>query len=591
MIARLIAALMLLASPAAAQDAAEDLHALFEEARAYDVSQNPYLRAAEGDVEARGEWPDISPEAQAERIEAYQGFVDQLEDIDRSALSQDDQLNYDLFAWVMNGRIEEGRFDEARMPFTNDSGLHTSLSSTARNTRIRDAAQAEAWLDRLEAYPAYVDQGIANMRRGIETGWVQPRPIAQAIVDTAKAQIPDEETRDSVYFSPLSYLPETIDAETATDLRNRGARVIDGEIRPALNRLADFLETEYLPAAGEALGARSRPGGEAYYRFVVKDFTTTDMTPEEVHELGLLEVARIRGEMDAIIEEVGFEGSFEDFLEFLRTDPQFYAETPRELLMVASYYAKKADDKMPEFFGKLPRNSYGVRAVPDDIAPNYTTGRYWGGNYIEGRAGGYMVNTFDLTQRPLYNIPSLTLHEGVPGHHHQIALSNELEGLPEFREGLYPTAYGEGWGLYTEKLGVEMDIYETPYEHFGRLSYEMWRACRLVVDTGIHWYGWSREEAEACFLENSALSPLNIRNEVSRYISWPGQALAYKIGELKLWELRARAEAALGEDFDIRAFHDAVLAEGGMPLSLLEAKIDRWIEAELAENNEETRPA
>ncbi len=332
-----------------------------------------------------------------------------------------------------------------------------------------------------------------------------------------------------------------------------------------------------MPAARDSLGARDLPGGEDLYRALVQQHTTLDLTPEEVHARGQAEVARIRAEMDAVIAETGFEGDFAEFLDFLRTDPQFYAQSERELMMAASYLAKKADDAMPAFFHHLPRLSYGVRPVPAAIAPNYTTGRYWPGDAESGQAGGYMVNTYRLDQRPLYELPALTVHEAVPGHHHQIAIAQELENVPEFRKQGYITAFGEGWGLYTEFLGVDMGMYETPYEHFGRLTYEMWRACRLVADTGIHWYGWSRDEAEACFLENSALAPLNITNEVSRYISWPGQALAYKTGELLIRELRSDAESQLGEAFDLAAFHDRILDEGGVPLGYLEDKMRTWI--------------
>ena len=281
--------------------------------------------------------------------------------------------------------------------------------------------------------------------------------------------------------------------------------------------------------------------------------------------------------MDSVIRDTGFEGSFSEFLNFLRTDPQFYAKSREELLMHASYIAKQIDGKMPEYFGTLPRLSYGVIPVPKAIEKNYTTGRYFSGNPDRGQAGNYVVNTYNLPNRPLYNLPALTAHEGVPGHHMQIAIGQELKGLPKFRRSLYPTAFGEGWGLYAEKLAGEMGIYKTPYEKFGQLSYEMWRACRLVVDTGLHWKGWTREQAEACFLENSALAPHNIKTEVQRYISWPGQALAYKVGELKILELRSKAKTELGADFDIRRFHDAVLLNGGLPLEMLERQINRFI--------------
>jgi len=351
---------------------------------------------------------------------------------------------------------------------------------------------------------------------------------------------------------------------------------------PAYKDLLKFLEDDYLPKARPNVGIGSTPEGRAYYASLVRYYTTLDLTPDEVHEIGLREVARIRSEMDAIIAETGFEGGFAEFLEYLRTDPKFYAQTEEELLKEAAWLAKQVDGKMPEFFRTLPRLSYGVIKVPDEIAPRYTTSRYWGGDGKKGRAGNYVVNTYDLTQRPLYNLPALTLHEGVPGHHHQISLGQELTGVPDFRKNLYPTAFGEGWGLYAEKLGIEMGIYKTPYDNFGRLSYEMWRACRLVVDTGMHWKNWTRDQAESCFLDNSALAKHNIKTEVERYISWPGQALAYKIGELKIIELRERAEASLGDKFSIRDFHDAVLLQGGIPLSILETRIDNWIAEELS---------
>jgi len=586
--AALFALLCLAASPSAAQqaeDPTDRLHALFEDVHAFDLAEDPIQAGRRGDLDALGALPVNTPDAEARRLERTRDFLDRLQGIDRAALSADDQLSYDILEWMLGWRVELAGFDQGRIPFRNDSGFHTTLSGLARQTRLRTPDQAEAWISRLNDYPRYVEEHIANLQRAIDTGWTQPCMIAERVLETARAQVPGQAVEESAYFLPFETMSDAIPAETRQALEESGYLAINESVRPAAIQLELFLEEDYLPACRDELGARAMPSGEDYYPALVRYFTTTEMTPEEVHQVGQSEVARIRGEMEAIIAELGFEGSFAEFLDFLRTDPQFYAETPRELLMTAAYYAKKADDQMPAFFGTLPRNSYGVRPVPEDIAPNYTTGRYWPGDYENGVAGGYMVNTHDLAQRPLYNIPALTVHEGVPGHHHQIALAQELEGLPEFRKNLYPTAFGEGWGLYTEKLAVEMGIYETPYEHFGRLTYEMWRACRLVVDTGVHWYGWSREEAEACFLENSALAPHNIRTEVDRYISWPGQALAYKIGELKLWELRGRAEESLGAAFDIRSFHDAVLAEGGMPLGVLEEKIERWIAAEAAEED------
>ncbi|MCK5040906.1 MAG: DUF885 domain-containing protein, partial [Sphingomonadales bacterium] len=347
-----------------------------------------------------------------------------------------------------------------------------------------------------------------------------------------------------------------------------GRQAVMSNVMPAMQKFHDFFTTSYIPQARQSLGIRDVPQGEEYYKFLVGYYTTLDITPEEVHELGLSEMARIKAAMEEIIIEVGFEGSFAEFLEFMRSDEQFYATSPEQLLKEAAWIAKRIDGVLPGFFGKMPRMPYGVRAVPDDLAPNYTTGRYWGATKGGIYGGFFMVNTYALDKRPLYNLPALALHEGVPGHHLQIALGEELEGVPDFRLDLYPHAFGEGWGLYSEKLGEEMGIYQTPYERFGRLTYEMWRAGRLVVDTGMHYMGWTRDEAVQLFVENSALSTHNINTEVDRYISWPGQALAYKMGELTIIRLREKAENVLEEKFDIRDFHDAVLANGGIPLNV-----------------------
>jgi uncharacterized protein (DUF885 family) len=342
-------------------------------------------------------------------------------------------------------------------------------------------------------------------------------------------------------------------------------------------KFADVLAKDYLPAARPKLAWRTTPNGEKTYRFFVRRETTTQMTPDEIHQLGLSEVARIRGLMEKTIAETGFQGSFAEFLQLLRTDARFYAKTPEELMQRASEIAKRSDDQLPRLFGTLPRLSYGVRPVPADIAEGYTTGRYWAGSMQQGQAGGYMVNTSHLDQRPLYELPALTVHEAVPGHHLQIALSQELNGLPYFRRNTSPTAFTEGWGLYSEFLGEEMGIYRDPYERFGRYSYEMWRACRLVADTGIHWLGWDVEQARRCFTENSALATHNIQTELERYISWPGQALAYKIGELRFRALRQQAEQALGERFNVRKFHDLLLLSGALPLDVVGKRVQAWI--------------
>jgi uncharacterized protein (DUF885 family) len=381
---------------------------------------------------------------------------------------------------------------------------------------------------------------------------------------------------DDPLLAPLKTLPATIPAAEQATIRDRALSLL-GPIKAEQSKLLSFLTTDYLPHARTSLAARDLPNGEAYYRWAVRHHTTTDMTPDEIHDLGMREVKRIREEMEQAIKDAGFKGSFKDFQHFLRTDPQFYVSTREALLEKAAIFNKRVDDALPREFGRLPRLPFAVREIPRESEESATTAYYDAGAPALGVAGGFMVNTSHLDQRPLYELPALALHESEPGHHLQIALSQELTGIPRFRRNAYVTAYVEGWALYSEQIGEEMGMYRTPYEHFGRLSYEMWRACRLVADTGIHWLHWSRDQARACFTDNTALAPKNIEVELDRYIGWPGQALAYKIGELKIMALRRRAETALGPKFDVRAFHDAVLLEGPMPLDLLEQRIDAWI--------------
>lgn len=552
------------------------LDQLIADVRAADMASDPISAGMDGDSEARRRLPDVSPENGRKAGAKNEKFIARWKAIPRASLSEEQQLNYDLIGWELNRRIMLAPMDQSRIPFTNDSGFFNSIGYTVRNTRFDTTEDYRDYMARLNDVPRFFDQHMDNMRRGMKEGYTAPAeimPAILAVVGDMEAMTAEEHPLAAPFMNVNSRIPE---AERAA-IKAEGMAIISGVVLPAYDKLNTFMVTEYAPAARPDIGLSSVPGGKENYRTLVKYYTTLDITPEEVHEIGLSEVARIRGEMEEIIAEVGFEGTFAEFLNFLRTDPQFYAETREDLLKEASYIAKRVDGKMPEYFGTLARLSYGVIPVPREIEKNYTTGRYFGGNAKEGKAGNYVVNTYDLEQRPLYNLPALTLHEGVPGHHHQISLAAEQEGVPEFRQNLYPHAFGEGWGLYSEKLGVEMGIYQTPYENFGRLTYEMWRACRLVMDTGMHYMGWTREEAEACLLENSALAPHNVKTETDRYIAWPGQALAYKMGELKILELRKRAEDSLGEDFDIRQFHDAVLVDGAVPLSILEQRIDRWI--------------
>ena len=554
----------------------DSLSLLIADFETAELQGDIYRRGQEGDREALKQLPDISPEAFAAQTEITTAFLSRHARLSMQPMTEQDRLNYDLLGFVLTQRQRLAPFDTARVPFTNDSGFFNQLSFVVRQTDFKSVEDYEAYAARLTRLPRYFAQAKENLRRGIRTNFTASAEILPGIQDMIDAMAESSAEAHPLYV-PFKSFPDSMSEADQTRLSALGTAAMVSAVIPAYRDLSKFMREEYTTAARQTAGLGNSETEREYYRAVTRYFTTLDISPDEVHDLGLSEVARIRGAMDKVIEEVGFEGSFAEFLNFLRTDPQFYAQSREELLMHASYLAKQLDGKMPQYFATLPRLSYGVIPVPKEIEKTYTTGRYFSGNPERGQAGNYVVNTYNLPNRPLYNLPALTAHEGVPGHHMQIAIGQELKGLPEFRKSLYPNAFGEGWGLYAEKLAGEMGIYKTPYEKFGQLSYEMWRACRLVVDTGLHWKSWTREEAEACFLENSALAPHNIKTEVQRYISWPGQALAYKIGELKILELRAKAEASLGDDFDIRTFHDAVLSNGGIPLDILEKQIERFI--------------
>lgn len=558
----------------------DSLDALIHDFEEAQLKRDPVTAGELGDADALRRLPDVSLAAEKQSQIENKEFLSRHVQLSTRPMSEEERLNYDLLGFALKQKQRLAPFDEARLPFTNDSGFFNNILYLARQTRFEKVSDYEAYASRLTELPRYFLQHKNNMRRGMESGFTAAAEIMPGILETVENLASQPATEHPLY-EPFTRYPESISAEDQARLKELGEAAIKSSVLPAYKNLAEFLAEDYIPEARQTSGIGDSEEARNYYRALVRYFTTLDMTPDEIHQKGLAEVTRIRSKMDKIIEEVGFEGDFSDFIAELRSNPKFYAKSERELLMTASYIAKKLDGKMPEYFGTLPRLSYGVMPVPKEIAPTYTTGRYWGGSPEQGRAGNYVVNTYNLKQRPLYNLPALTAHEAVPGHHHQIALAQENEDVPRFRQSLYPNAFGEGWGLYAEKLAGEMGIYETPYERFGQLTYEMWRACRLVVDTGLHWKGWSREQAESCFLENSALAAHNVKTEVDRYISWPGQALAYKIGELKILELRQRAKEALGTDFDIRRFHDAVLEDGGVPLNLLEKKIDRWIGQEI----------
>jgi uncharacterized protein (DUF885 family) len=568
-------ALTVSSTPALAQSRAENqLNALIGAYERLDRQVDPLTAGSEGDREALRRLPDASPEARAAQRAELVRLQQQIERVDARRLPDEAALNRALLLRMIGQQIERIDFDTSRVPISNGDGFFTLADYLAYTTPIQSPDDAEAWIARLEALPLFYQQNIANARRGAADGVTQPRIVADRALETARAQVA---TMTTTLLTPLARMPASIPAADQESYRARARAIVEERVLPEHRTFIAFMENEYLPAARPQIGVSSVPNGRDFYRFLVRAYTTTEMTPEEIHALGASEVARIRAAMEREIAASGFQGDFAAFQRFLRTDPQFYAQSAEDLVEKASEIAKRADGQLPRLFGTLPRLPYDIRVIPAESAEGSTTAYYTQGSPALGMAGAYWVNTSRLDQRPLYELPALTLHEAVPGHHLQIALAQEQGELPYFRRNASVTAFVEGWGLYAESLGEEMGIYRTPYERFGRLSYEMWRACRLVADTGIHWLGWDIEQARRCFAENTALSPHNIQTELERYIATPGQALAYKIGELRLHALRREASEALGARFDVRAFHDVVLGAGPLPLELLETRVRAWI--------------
>lgn len=519
---------------------------------------------------------DISPEALANRHATRLDYYQQLQAIDAAQLSAQNQINLHMIQYALANAIDEYEFNAHLMPITNEFGFHSALANLPNQAGTRNAQQLEQYLQQLRAIPDYFAQQKAYMREGIETGMTQPAVVLAGLTDGILAYVtPDP--RDSVFYRPFQQRPRHVSEAEFAELEMEAQTLIATTVNVAYQDFYDFMRDEYMPNARQTIAAVDLPHGERYYANRAKHYTTTDLSPAQIHQIGLDEVARIRQEMAAVIAETGFDGSFADFTDYLRTDPKFYAQTAEELLKEASFIAKRADAELPALFKLLPRQPYGVTEVPAEIAPNYTTGRY-SGSRRDDQAGFYWVNTYALDRRPLYELEALTLHEAVPGHHLQIALANEMTDVPDYRRNTYISAFGEGWGLYAEYLGLEMGFYTDPYSNFGRLSFEMWRAARLVVDTGMHTMGWSRDRAVEFMASNTALSMHNVNTEIDRYISWPGQALAYKLGEIQIRELRAEAEQRLGEDFDIREFHHQVLQHGSIPLHMLEENLRQYIE-------------
>ena len=562
--------------PAAAQAAPANA-AAGADARFKEIYRTEWAwRTGQAGISASGEaqpnngrLDDVDATSQQLRLAYWQGVLKQLDGVDAAQLSPANQVNYAIYRAQIGNFVADQQFMNWQMPFNSDSAFWSDIGYALGGDHLRTASDYDRYLDRLSQIPAYFDQQIANMRAGLKRGFSVPRAVLDGrdVSIAAVAELKDP-TRSS-FYEPFKQLPASIPADQAQALQGQALRRIRDEVIPAYAKLLAFFRDEYVPQARTTLAAEALPDGKAFYRQQIREYTTLDLAPDEIHRIGLEQVAKIHAQMLEVMADTGFKGSFAEFLQFLRTDPQFYAKTPEELLMRSAWVAKQVDGQMARYFGHLPRQRFTIEPVPADIAPYYTSGR--------GGADAYLVNTYDLKSRPLYNMPALTLHESYPGHALQLELANEQHGQPAFRRNSYISAYGEGWGLYSEYLGNEMGIYQTPYQRFGYLTYQMWRACRLVVDTGIHHLGWTRQQGIDYLTVNTALSAREIANEVDRYISWPGQALSYELGYLKLRELRAKAEKALGAKFDIRHFHDTVLSTGSVPLPVLERRIDRFI--------------
>ncbi|QSX30181.1 DUF885 domain-containing protein [Shewanella cyperi] len=551
------------------------LQQLIDQAWAAQLAASPEMAYAMGDVSAAGKITDMSPQALEARFKQQAQLLAAIKQLDRSSLSKTDRINADILQGQLQNDVDMYHFKDHYLPITSEGGFHAYVAGISKGN-FKTLEDYQHYLAKLEALPDYFAQQTHWLKQGLAAGITPPKVTLKGFEDSISAFIVP--VKDSSYFAPFTQFPAGFSAEQQAELRSRGEALVRDKVLPLYRDFYDFMTKEYIPGARGSIAAYDLPDGKAFYENRVRYYTTLDMSSEEVHQLGLKEVKRIRGEMEQLIKETGFKGSFADFLHFLRTDPRFYVTTPEQLLKEAAYIAKKADAMLPRFFGKLPRAPYGIEPVPAEIAPKYTTGRY-SGSESDDRAGYYWVNTYALDKRPLYELEALTLHEAVPGHHLQISINKELEQLPNFRRYSYISAFGEGWGLYSEFLGLEGGFYKDPYSNFGRLTYEMWRAARLVVDTGMHAKGWTRQQAIDFMAGNTALSLHNVTTEIDRYISWPGQALSYKIGELTIKRLRAKAETAQGDKFDIRAFHDAVLENGSVPMSVLEQQIDDFIAA------------
>lgn len=557
------------APQAAAQEAPSEadrrLQALYEADWQWQLKEYDRIEEADGSTSAGASLPSVTPEAQQRRADHASEMLAAVNAIPLDSLSEKEKVNAAVFRTLQEEAVGDATFREWEMPFDSDSSFWSYLNA---RSGFDTAEEYERYIARMRDIPRYFDEQIANSRAGLERGFSVPRVTLEGR-DVSLEPYTNGNPEENPFWDAFEDMPQRIPEAEKERLRSEARAAIEEAVVPSYSKLLTFLREEYLPGTRTELAAEKMPDGPAYYQQQIKQYTTLDLTAEQIHEIGLKEVARIEAEMQAIMDEVGFDGTLKEFNDSLRTDPRFIADTPDELMGVSAYTAKRVDGKIADYFGFLPRFRFTIRPVPDAIAPFYTSGR--------GGLEACLMNTYDLPSRPLYNIPALTMHECSPGHSFQAAFALEQEEAPKFRRQTYFSGFGEGWGLYTEYLGREMGIYRTPYERFGQLSYEMWRAVRLVIDTGIHHYGWDRQRAVDYLADRTALSQHEVGTEVDRYISWPGQALAYKLGEMTMRRVRAKAEEALGTKFDIRKFHDTVLSLGSVPLPVLETRIDQFI--------------
>jgi uncharacterized protein (DUF885 family) len=563
-------------SGCSSENAETALDALFVDAWEFRLKEDPLFATSAGDHRYNDRLPSVTIQDRVRRVEKTREFLGRLHRIDRDAVSPDDKISYDIFELLALDEIAEFEHKGYLMPITNRSGFHVSFADLPNRIPLETVQDYENYIVRLRLFDSYAQQYISIMQEGIRSGFVLPRIVLDGYEASIETHIVKDVT-ESVYYNPFDSFPSTVSDTDCDRFRESGKQAISRHVIPGYERFLNFMANEYVPACRQTISASDLPGGKSYYEYLVRHHTTLDLLTEEIHEIGRKEVSRIRAEMEGIIETVKFKGDFKTFVLFLRTDKKFYAKTPDGLLGRASSICKKMDGELPRLFKTLPRLPYGIKRIPEYIASK-TTGAYYQAPTGDGtKAGFYFLNTHDLNSRPLYVLEALSFHEAVPGHHLQIALQQEMIDVPQFRRFAGLTAFVEGWALYSERLGLEVGFYTDPYSDFGRLTYEMWRACRLVVDTGIHALGWSRQQAIDFMAAHTALSLHEITTEVDRYISWPGQALAYKMGELKIRELRDRAETTLGERFDVREFHTVVLMNGSLPLDILEDQVNAFI--------------